>query len=77
MVHARETAEHVLSWLNLQGDEAAVYTFDTWLEEVMPFTTGLRRLPSSMDALSPFGARICRVPITPHHVVAAVLGREA
>lgn len=56
MVHARETAEHVLSWLNLQGDEAAVYTFDTRLEEVMPFTTGLRRLPSSMDALSPFGA---------------------
>jgi len=29
------------------------------------------------DALAPFGARIARVPIAPHHVVAAVLGREA
>jgi carbon-monoxide dehydrogenase large subunit len=27
------------------------------------------------DALSPFGARIDRVPIAPHHLVAAVLGR--
>jgi len=56
MGHARETAEHVLSWLNLQGDEAAVYTFDTRLEEVTPFTVGLQRLPPSMSALMPFGA---------------------
>ena len=56
MGHARETAEQVLSWLNLQGDEAAVYTFDTRLEEVTPFTAGLQRLPASMNALSPFGA---------------------
>ncbi len=56
MGNARETAEHVLSWLNLQGDEAAVYTFDTRLEEVIPFTVGLQRLPSSMNALAPFGA---------------------
>ncbi len=56
MGHARETAEQVLSWLNLQGDEAAVYTFDTRLEEITPFTAGLQRLPSSMNALAPFGA---------------------
>ena len=56
MGQARETAEHLLSWLNLQGDEAAVYTFDTRLDEVAPFTSGLRRLPPSMEALSPFGA---------------------
>ena len=56
MGHARETAEHLLSWLNLQGDEAAVFTFDTRLDEVTPFTAGLRRLPSSMDRLTPFGA---------------------
>jgi len=56
MGHARETAEQVLSWLNLQGDEAAVYTFDTRLEEATPFTAGLQRLPASMNALSPFGA---------------------
>ena len=29
------------------------------------------------DALSPFGARITRVPIAPHHLVAAVLGLDA
>lgn len=56
MGHARETAEHLLSWLNLQGDEAAVFTFDTHLDEVTPFTAGLKRLPSSMDTLTPFGA---------------------
>ena len=56
MVHARETAEQVLSWMTLKGDEAAVYTFDTRLEEVSPFTAGLQRLPSSMGALTPFGA---------------------
>lgn len=56
MGHARETAEQVLSSLNLQGDEAAVYTFDTRLEEVTPFTVGLQRLPASMNTLSPFGA---------------------
>ena len=56
MVHARETAEHVLSCMTLKGDEAAVYTFDTRLEEVSPFTAGLQRLPSSMGALTPFGA---------------------
>jgi Ca-activated chloride channel family protein len=56
MGHARETAEHLLSWLNVQGDEAAVFTFDTHLDEVMPYTSGLHRLPSSMDTLTPFGA---------------------
>lgn len=56
MGHARETAGQLLRWMNLQGDEAAVYTFDTRLEEVTPFTAGLQRLPASMNALSPFGA---------------------
>lgn len=56
MGQARETAEHILSWLNLEGDEAAVFTFDTHLDEVAPFTSGLRRLPQGMDTLSPFGA---------------------
>ena len=54
--HAREAAEQILSWLNVQGDEAAVYTFDTRLDEVTPFTTGLKRLPREMQAVTPFGA---------------------
>jgi len=56
MGHAREAAEHVLSWLNVQGDEAAVFTFDTRLEEVTPFTPGLRQLSSKLESMTPFGA---------------------
>ncbi|MBS1817487.1 MAG: VWA domain-containing protein [Acidobacteria bacterium] len=56
LAHARETAEQILSGLTLQGDEAAVFTFDTRLEEVTPFTEGLRQLPAAMQSLSPFGA---------------------
>jgi VWFA-related protein len=52
---AREAAMHVLSWLEPQ-DEAAVFTFDTRLHEVAPFTSGLRTLPVSMSTVTPFGA---------------------
>ena len=37
-------------------DEAAVFTFDTQLDEVTPFTAGLKSLPGSMSTLVPFGA---------------------
>ena len=40
--NAREAATHVLSWLDATRDEAAVFTFDTRLDEVVPFTTGLK-----------------------------------
>ncbi len=56
LVYAREAAAHVLSWLDLEKDEAAVFTFDTRLDEVAPFTTGLRTLPASMSGVVPFGA---------------------
>jgi Ca-activated chloride channel family protein len=56
MGHAREQAEHILSWLNLEGDEAAVFTFDTRLDEVTPFTAGLRTLPAGLRSVTPFGA---------------------
>jgi len=56
MGQAREAAEHILSWLNLPGDEAAVFTFDTRLEEVMPFTAGMQRLPAQIQSVTPFGA---------------------
>jgi Ca-activated chloride channel family protein len=54
--NARETANHVLSWLERERDEAAVYTFDTRLQEVTPFTTGLSMLPEKLALLTPFGA---------------------
>jgi Ca-activated chloride channel family protein len=56
IVHAREAASHVLSWLDDPTDESAVFTFDTGLEEVMPFTSGRKTLPESMDRVVPFGA---------------------
>ena len=48
-------ATHLLSWLEPQ-DEAAVFTFDTRLDEVAPFTSGLKTLPRSMATMTPFGA---------------------
>ena len=54
--NAREAATHVLSWLDATRDEAAIYTFDTHLDERTPFTTGLRTLPASLTLVVPFGA---------------------
>ena len=54
--NAREAATQVLTWLDASRDEAAVYTFDTHLDERTPFTTGLRELPPSLSLLVPFGA---------------------
>jgi Ca-activated chloride channel family protein len=53
--NAREAAEHVLSWLDPARDEAAIFTFDTRLDEVVPFTEGLKALPTSMGSVVPFG----------------------
>jgi Ca-activated chloride channel family protein len=53
--NAREAATHVLSWLEPR-DEAAIFTFDTKLDEVTPFTDGLKTLPDSMTTVKPFGA---------------------
>ena len=54
-VKAREAANHVLSWLDVARDEAAIFTFDTHLDEVAPFTVGLKTLPESMATKVPFG----------------------
>ena len=54
--NAREAATHVLSWLDVSRDEAAIFTFDTRLDERTPFTTGLRVLPESIAQVVPFGA---------------------
>ena len=52
---ARESAAHTLSWLEAR-DEAAVFTFDTRLDEAVPFTAGLKTLPESIGSIVPFGA---------------------
>jgi Ca-activated chloride channel family protein len=56
MPNAREAAKHLLSWLDAVSDEAAVFTFDTHLDQRAPFTAGLRTLPDSMTHVVPFGA---------------------
>jgi Ca-activated chloride channel family protein len=56
LTNAREAASHVLSWLNDERDEVAVYTFDTELDEVTPFTKSLRVLPERLKSVQPFGA---------------------
>jgi Ca-activated chloride channel family protein len=53
---ARDAASTLLSALDPARDETAVFQFDTRLEETVPFTPGLRRLPASMSRVVPFGA---------------------
>ena len=55
LIDAREAAVHVLSWLTDGQDEAAIFTFDTELVEIAPFTVGLKALPAAMTAVIPFG----------------------
>ena len=55
MPAAQEAASHLLSWLK-DDDEAAIYTFDTRLEEVQGFKTGRLELPKQLSAVRPFGA---------------------
>jgi VWFA-related protein len=54
--HAHEAGNHLLSWLDPVRDEAAVFTFDTGLDEVAPFAAGLKKLPRSLSDVLPFGA---------------------
>jgi len=56
LASAREAANHVLSWLDPSLDEAAIFTFDTRLDAVTPFTAGMKMLPPSMGSVVPFGA---------------------
>ena len=53
---ARETASLVLGALYPWSDEAAVFHFDTRLQEIAPFTRGLRELPAATSDIVPFGA---------------------
>lgn len=53
---AREAADHVLSWLERDRDEAAIFTFDSRLDQVAPFSAELRTLPDVMASVRPFGA---------------------
>ena len=55
MPNAREAVQHVLSWLD-NRDEAAIFTFDTRLDQRTDFTVGLKTMPEIMSGVVPFGA---------------------
>jgi Ca-activated chloride channel family protein len=55
LVDAREAATDVLGGLDAR-DEAGVFTFDTRIDEVAPFTLGLQALPGQLASVKPFGA---------------------
>jgi Ca-activated chloride channel homolog len=56
MLAARFAAHHVLSWLEQGRDEAALFTFDSRLHEVAPFTVDTRALQGALGEVDPFGA---------------------
>jgi VWFA-related protein len=54
-VDARQTARVILSGLK-PGDEAAIFSFDTGLDKVTPFTSDVSSLMTAMDHIErPFG----------------------
>lgn len=52
---ARFAAHHVLSWLDAGRDEAALFTFDSALQQVTPFTADTQVLQGALGRVSPFG----------------------
>jgi len=55
MDRAREAVRTVLTHLHARGDEAALYTFDSKLQEVVSFTTDLDRIRALTLAGRPWG----------------------
>ena len=53
---AKFAAHHVLSWLEPGRDEAALFTFDSRLHEVAPFSVDTRTLQGALGEVDPFGA---------------------
>lgn len=53
---AKFAAHHVLSWLEQGRDEAALFTFDSGLHEVAPFTVDTRALQGALGEVDSFGA---------------------
>jgi VWFA-related protein len=72
---SREAANHLLSWLKDVRDEAAIFTFDTRLDEIAPFTTGLKELPARLNNVTPFGATSLHDAIA--QAAKQLAGREA
>ncbi len=57
---AGQAAHHLLSWLQPGIDEVALFTFDTELDEVVPFSSDPVNVLNSLDQVRPFGATSIR-----------------
>ncbi len=79
MTAARFAAYHVLSWLTDGRDEAALFTFDSRLHEVAPFTVDTRVLQGALGEVDPFGATSLHDAIAEaaRRVATRSLGRRA
>lgn len=66
---AHETGTHLLGWLDGEDDEAAVFAFDARLDELLPFTAGLQRLPQNLVSMEAYGKTSL------HDAIAATAGR--
>ena len=55
MEAAKEAAAHVMAWLQPGRDKVALFSFDTSLTELQPFTTQESDLPGSLEGVEPFG----------------------
>jgi Ca-activated chloride channel family protein len=53
---AKFAAHHLLSWLEPGRDEAALFSFDSRLREVAPFSVDTRALQGALGEVDPFGA---------------------
>lgn len=53
---ARFAAHHLLAWLEPGRDEAALFTFDSRLRVVVPFTADTRALEGALGEVEPYGA---------------------
>jgi Ca-activated chloride channel family protein len=53
---AREAATGLLGQLIQDGDESAVFAFDTNLVQISPFRAGVNALPDALKTMRPFGA---------------------
>ena len=55
-IAAKFAAHHLLAWMDEGRDEAALFTFDSRLREVAPFSVDTRALRSALGEVDSFGA---------------------
>jgi Ca-activated chloride channel homolog len=57
---ARDAAHQLLSWLDPVSDEAAIFAFDTEIQQLRPFEAPLVSVDDALASLRPFGATSLR-----------------